>query len=178
MQVSQYFIPECYQPCTRKFCQLSRTYNVDQTVKPVYNDHPRDPNFVAIVDRVPLFRGRFIFLKEKIGPQNVVVVSRWYHSEVVRRFDFNYLQLIKLSSYYIRRHFVHLSQSWNQFKILLVYNCNTIMSKTKFVSQLTNVFVANFKVSDELRWTQKMAKFWMLLLLWGSLFYLYLCCIS
>ncbi len=27
------------------------------TVKPVYNDHPRDPKFVAVVDRWPLFRG-------------------------------------------------------------------------------------------------------------------------
>ena len=30
------------------------------TVKPVYNDHPRDPKFVAIVDRWWLFRGSFI----------------------------------------------------------------------------------------------------------------------
>ena len=27
------------------------------TVKPVYNDHPRDPKFVAVVDRRSLFRG-------------------------------------------------------------------------------------------------------------------------
>ncbi len=27
------------------------------TVKLVYNDHPRDPKFVAVVDRWSLFRG-------------------------------------------------------------------------------------------------------------------------
>ena len=27
------------------------------TVKPVYNDHPRDPTFVVVVDRWSLFTG-------------------------------------------------------------------------------------------------------------------------
>ena len=30
------------------------------TVKPVYNDHPRDPEFVAVVERWSLFNGSFI----------------------------------------------------------------------------------------------------------------------
>jgi len=30
------------------------------TVKLVYNDHPRDPEFLAVVDRWSLFRGNFI----------------------------------------------------------------------------------------------------------------------
>ena len=38
------------------------------TVKPVYNDHPRDPKFVAVVDR--LFRGSFKLYKLKMEPPN------------------------------------------------------------------------------------------------------------
>ena len=30
------------------------------TVKPVYNDHPRDPKVVTVVDRWSLFRGSFM----------------------------------------------------------------------------------------------------------------------
>ena len=41
-------------------------------VKPVYNDHPRDPEFVAVVDRWPLFRGSFMLCKLKLGLQNAV----------------------------------------------------------------------------------------------------------
>ncbi len=33
------------------------------TIKLVYNDHPWDPKFVAIVDRLLLFRGSFMLLK-------------------------------------------------------------------------------------------------------------------
>ncbi len=29
-------------------------------VKPVYNDHPRDPKIVAVVDRRSLFRGQLL----------------------------------------------------------------------------------------------------------------------
>jgi len=32
----------------------------EYTVKPVYNDHPRETKFVAVVDRWSLFRGSFI----------------------------------------------------------------------------------------------------------------------
>ncbi len=31
------------------------------TVRPLYNDHPRDLKFVAVVDRLSLFRDRFMF---------------------------------------------------------------------------------------------------------------------
>jgi hypothetical protein len=40
------------------------------TVKPVYNDHPRDPKFVVVVDRWLLFRGRFMSYRPKLGLQN------------------------------------------------------------------------------------------------------------
>ena len=30
------------------------------TVNPVYNDHPQDPKFVAVVDKWSLFSGRFM----------------------------------------------------------------------------------------------------------------------
>ena len=40
------------------------------TVKPEYNDHPRDPKFEAVVDRWSLFRGSFMLQKLKIRPQN------------------------------------------------------------------------------------------------------------
>jgi hypothetical protein len=33
---------------------------VKDTVKPEYNDHPRDPKIVADVDRWSLFRGFFV----------------------------------------------------------------------------------------------------------------------
>ncbi len=43
----------------QSFCELP--HNLDEsTVKLVYNDHPRDPKFVAVVDRCSLFRGRFM----------------------------------------------------------------------------------------------------------------------
>ena len=35
------------------------------TVKPVYNDHPWDPNIVAVVDRWSLFRGHLFYKKSK-----------------------------------------------------------------------------------------------------------------
>ena len=40
------------------------------TVKPVYNYHPRDPKFVAVVDRLLFFRGSFMLYKGKMGLQN------------------------------------------------------------------------------------------------------------
>ncbi len=57
--------------------------NKNSTVKLVYNDHPRDPKFVAVVDRLSLFRGRFTLWKLKLGLQNsgrcrqVVAIRRW-----------------------------------------------------------------------------------------------------
>jgi len=46
----------------------------------VYNDHPRDPEFEAVVDRWPLFIGIFMLYNLKLGLQNAgryseVVVS-------------------------------------------------------------------------------------------------------
>jgi len=51
------------------------------TVKPVYNDHPWDPKFVAIVDSWALFRGSFMLQILILGPQNSSRCSRY--SEVV-----------------------------------------------------------------------------------------------
>jgi len=42
---------------TRK-CYISVFYHC--TVKPVYNDQPRDPKFLTIVDRWPLSKGNFL----------------------------------------------------------------------------------------------------------------------
>jgi len=48
------------------------------TVKPVYNDHPRYPKFVAVVDKWSLFRVSFTLLKLKFDPKIiVVVVDNW-----------------------------------------------------------------------------------------------------
>jgi len=35
-------------------------FSFKRTVKPAYNDHPRDAKFVAVVDRWTLFRDSFI----------------------------------------------------------------------------------------------------------------------
>jgi len=40
------------------------------TVKLVYSDHPRDPEFVAFVDRWSLYRRNFMLLNLKMGLQN------------------------------------------------------------------------------------------------------------
>jgi hypothetical protein len=62
---------------------------------PVYNDHPWNPTFVAVVDRSSLFRGRFTSLRPKLGLQNggrywqVVAIRRWSLAQVtylIRRF--------------------------------------------------------------------------------------------
>jgi hypothetical protein len=34
-----------------------------------FNDHPRDPKFVVVVDRLALFRGSFMLWKLKMGPK-------------------------------------------------------------------------------------------------------------
>jgi hypothetical protein len=58
------------------------------TVKFVYNDHPRDPKFVAVVDRWSLFKGRFMLKRFKLGLKNngryrqVVVIRRWSLAQV------------------------------------------------------------------------------------------------
>ena len=36
----------------------------------MFNDHPRDPEFVAVDDSRLLFRGSFMIQKVKMGPQN------------------------------------------------------------------------------------------------------------
>jgi len=46
------FDNQIHQPLNTNF--------LGNTVKLVYNDHPRDPEFVAVVDRWSLFRGSFM----------------------------------------------------------------------------------------------------------------------
>ena len=58
------------------------------TVKPVYNDHPQDPKFVAVVGKWSLFRGSFMIWKSKMGPQNggrcrqMVAIRSWSLTQV------------------------------------------------------------------------------------------------
>jgi len=63
-------------------------FNLRDKVKPVYNDHPRDPKFVTVVDRWSLFRGNFMLWNLKLGLKNggryrqVVVARRWSLAQV------------------------------------------------------------------------------------------------
>jgi hypothetical protein len=41
-------------------CYDSSVSSLMKTVQPMYNDHPRDPKYVAVVDRWSLFRGIFM----------------------------------------------------------------------------------------------------------------------
>ncbi len=56
------------------------------TVKPVYNDRPRDPKFVAVVDRWSLFRGRFMPQRPKLWLHNggflLVTIWRWSLAQI------------------------------------------------------------------------------------------------
>ncbi len=45
---------------SRHMSDFDTQYYDIKTVKPVYNDRPRNPVFVAVVDEWSLFRGRFV----------------------------------------------------------------------------------------------------------------------
>jgi hypothetical protein len=47
------------------------------TVKPVYNDHPRDPKIVAVVDRWSLLGGHLCYKRSNWDLKTVAVVDRW-----------------------------------------------------------------------------------------------------
>ncbi len=47
------------------------------TVKPVYNDHPRDPKIVAVVDRWSLFGGHLCYKRSNWDLKTVAVEERW-----------------------------------------------------------------------------------------------------
>ncbi len=49
----------------------------DNTVKPVYNDHPWDPKIVAGVDKWFLFRGSVFYKNFNWAFQMVAFVGRW-----------------------------------------------------------------------------------------------------
>jgi len=60
------------------------------TDKPVYNDHPRDPKIVAIVDRWSILRGRFMLCTLKYEPKNSgrcwKAIRRWSLAQVWLKF--------------------------------------------------------------------------------------------
>ncbi len=49
----------------------------ESTVKPVYNDHPRDPKIVAVVDRWSLFVGHLCYKMSNWDLKIVAVVDGW-----------------------------------------------------------------------------------------------------
>ena len=65
------------------------------TVKAVYNDHPRDPKFVTVIDRWLLFRGGFMLWKLKMGTKNrghyrqAVIIRKWSLAQVWLYLGFN-----------------------------------------------------------------------------------------
>jgi len=70
------------------FVSILTTFESSTTVKLVHNDRPRDPKFVAVVDRWSLFRGSLQLWKLKLGPQysgryrQVVVIRRWSLTQI------------------------------------------------------------------------------------------------
>jgi hypothetical protein len=50
--------------------KLSKLILFGNTIKPEYNDHPRDPKIVVFVDRWSLFRGSIVLLMWKTGRQD------------------------------------------------------------------------------------------------------------
>jgi hypothetical protein len=59
---------------TISFCQK---YQQTHTVKPVYNENPRDPKIVTVVDRWSLFKGHLFSKSSKWDPKKVVVWDKW-----------------------------------------------------------------------------------------------------
>ena len=57
--------------------QLLASAFVTDTVKPVYNGHPRDPKIVVVVNKWSLFRSHLCNKKSKLDPAMVFVVCRW-----------------------------------------------------------------------------------------------------
>jgi len=47
------------------------------SVKPVYNDHPRDPKIVAVVDRWSLFGGHLYYKRSNWDFKIVAAVDKW-----------------------------------------------------------------------------------------------------
>jgi hypothetical protein len=57
-KLKDYFLSTIEKNCTYIFYFV--IFSFPCTVKLVYNDHPRDPKLVAVVDRWSLFRGSFM----------------------------------------------------------------------------------------------------------------------
>jgi hypothetical protein len=56
---------------------LREIFVIIGTVKPVYNDHPRDPKIVAVVDRWSLFGGHLCYKWSNWDLKIVAVIDRW-----------------------------------------------------------------------------------------------------
>ena len=80
---------------------------IANTVKPVYNDHPRDPKIVSVVDRWSLFRGHLCNKNSKwntkmmgrfwqVGVRylKVAVVDRWSFTPVWLYYETDYLNVL------------------------------------------------------------------------------------
>jgi len=112
------------------------------TVKPVYNDHPRDPKLVAVVDRWSLFRGSFIIWKLKSGPRNsgccrqVVVIRKWSLTQGWLYFVTFYTKNIIFSFFY---------QSWWFFVSFQFSDFNKLKGE---IENRTNVLAPNKSISD------------------------------
>jgi hypothetical protein len=61
----------------KNFNHLIEIANNNNTVKPVYNDHPRDPKIVAVVGRWSLFGGHLCYKRSNWDLKIVAVVDRW-----------------------------------------------------------------------------------------------------
>ncbi len=59
-----------------QFYQHSTTTSFSNTVKPVYNDHARDPKIVAVVVRWSLFEGHLCYKRSHWDLKIVAVVDR------------------------------------------------------------------------------------------------------
>jgi hypothetical protein len=52
-------------------------FEIEDTVKPVYKDHPRDPKIVTVVDRWSLFKGHLCSKSSKWDLKKVVIRDKW-----------------------------------------------------------------------------------------------------
>jgi len=66
--------------CSRRNYEQDLKNGFRNIVKPVYNDHPRDPTFVAIVERWSLFSCSFMLQNMILESQKVVTVDKWFYS--------------------------------------------------------------------------------------------------
>ena len=60
------------------FLSLGADYKYfTRTVKPVYNDQPRDPKLVVVIDKWSLFGGNLCYERSKWDYKMMGVIGRW-----------------------------------------------------------------------------------------------------